>query len=107
MKAKKEKVRKPANRKDGKVVRVSAEVYARLAPRLSNTRKKSMDSVLRRLLGLKERVKDAPPAARVFWLLPQEGKSFRNKAEARGEAIMSAVGRGEKRAEAPVKVREV
>lgn len=94
-------------RKKSKVIRVSEEVYKTLQARGKKMRKKTMNEVLRKVLGLPSEHYPERRKAKDFWLLPSALRIFRKQGEARGEAIVEAIKKGRKRAESPVRVREV
>jgi len=96
-------VEKPERR----IIRISGEAFEAFSLRGTHMKKKTMDEIMRKVLGLSSKYYPERRKARDFWLLPSQGLSFGRKAEARGEAIQEAIRRGKKRPEAPVKVREL
>lgn len=88
----------------GKVIRVSQKVYDTLKRHLRE--KDSWDSMLRRLHGIPDR-RRKEPRAREFWMLPGALQVFETESKARGAAVVNGVKRGLRKAEAPIRVREI
>lgn len=98
-----------ARGKSGRAVKLSKEVIAWLEKnqrRINDKRIESYDEILRRLFGLPTRRGERQPTL-TYFVLPNEGEPliFQDKAEARGAAVIRAVRRGLKKAEAVVTVR--
>lgn len=87
----------------GKVVRLGQDVHDFLRRR----RKKgeSWDAFFRRIIGLPTR-KGESQEKKTFWLLESARIFFSTEKEARGHAILTAVQKGRKKAEVPIKVSE-
>ncbi len=89
-----------------KVIKLSPEVISFLNQRKARMTNPSYDAALRYYFGLPTR-KGEPQTLVTYYVLPNEGEPlvFTTKAEARGAAVLRAVRRGLKRAEAVITVR--
>lgn len=89
----------------GEVVRLSRQVVAHIKRKSKD--KESVDATLRRLLGLPDKDGKAPALAEYFVLTQPVLSAFLKEEQARGAAVMIAARAKKKKAEAPVRVREV
>lgn len=85
-----------------KIIRISPDLHEQLARK--KPVKQSWDAFLRRAFGLQVR-KAVKPALIERWVLPS--KTFKFIADARGAAIEYAVAAGIRKAEEPIRMREV
>lgn len=88
----------------GKVIRVSQKVHDVLSQKLHE--KDSWDSLLRRLHGIPGKKLHAP-ALREYFILPSTMQVFQTLGKARGAAVVNSVKKGMRKAELPLRVREV
>ncbi len=89
-----------------KVIKLSLEVINLLNRRRARMNNTSYDAALRYYFGLPSRKGEEHNLA-TYYVLPNEGEPliFKTKAEARGAAVIRAVRKGHKRAEAVITVR--
>ena len=98
---------KQPRKKKGRVVRLSKEVETYLSRKRKGS--ESFDSILRRVFGLPDRKGNEQPL-KTYYVIDNGGKSpiiKRDKAEAKGEAIILAVRKDSKKTERVLTVREV
>lgn len=89
----------------GKVVRLSRLILAYVESRKRG--RESLDGTLRRVFGLPDR-KGSEQPLRTYFILDNGGRPLvrYSEEEARGEAVIQAVKRGDRTYEKPIKVRE-
>ncbi len=100
-----------AQKQKGTVVKLSPEVIAYINPKRrykKGTKSESYDSALRRFFGLPT-VRGEAQSLRNYFIIDNGGEplAFADKAEARGTAVIRAVRKGHKKAEAVIAVREM
>lgn len=102
----KKKERERARTRTSRLVRLSAVVLRHLKEKAQ--KRESADLTLRRLLGLPDK-KGKAQTLELYYVIPNGGdpKISRDLAEARGEAILLAAGKGLKRAERIITVQEL